>query len=198
MAKYLTEEDFIKADSYVELPVKAAESRIYADYCIDRIDIVANSDKENKEILPPMYKENPMMKSLFGMQFLLYHYFKKIVPDENGDIVLTAQEYDEWGAGSILNTIERFKMSKNIDVRNKAFDIATDYREFYRMLGTEIASSLNAKNDLLTRAVEFLSESITPESFSMLAKQFKEVQEEMEDYNNQPKEWQNPSLTEVE
>lgn len=197
MAKYLTEEDFLNANSYVEIAAKAAEARLYAQYCIDKIDIILDKDKDDKEVLPPMYQENPMMKSLFGMQFLLYHYFKKLAPDENGEIILTAQEYDEWGEGSILNTIERFKMSKNLDVRNKAFDIASDYREFYRMLGTEIASALNAKNDLLSRIIEFFKASITPEAVSSVVNQLKELQTDIDDYKNKPKEWQKPTLSEV-
>lgn len=193
MAKFLTEEDFLNATSYVDIPVKAAEARIYANYCIDKIEVkVGNGEKEDKESLPPLYQENPMMKSLFGMQFLLFHYFKKIQPDENGEIILTAAEYDEWGEGSILNTIERFKMSKNMDIRNKAFDIATDYREFYRMLGTEIASVLTEKNDLLSRLVEYLTANITPESFSAIMNQIKDIQGEMEEYQKLPKEWKKP------
>lgn len=194
MAKFLTEEDFINADSYVEISAKAAEARLYAQYCIDKVEIKSDDDGD---VLPPIYQENPMMKSLFGMQFLLYHYFHKIVPDENGDIVLTAREYDEWGEGSILNSIERFKMSKNLDIRNKAFDIATDYREFYRMLGTEIASVLNANNDLLARFTEFFKASITPETFTSALEGLKDVQKEMEEYQKSPKEWQNPVLEEV-
>lgn len=194
MAKYLTEEDFLNAKSYVELPAKAAEARLYAQYCIDEVAISIGDKNDDKDVLPPMYQENPMMKSLFGMQFLLFHYFEKIQPNEDGDIVLTSKEYDEWGYGSILNTIERFKMSKNIEVRNKAFDIATDYREFYRMLGTEIASVLNAKNDLLTRFVEFFRASITPETFASTINDLKQIQKEMDEYQNTPKEWQKPNL----
>lgn len=179
MAKFLTEEDFLNADSYVEIAAKAAEARLYAQYCIDNVEM---QSEDGKDTFPPIYQENPMMKSLFGMQFLLYHYFHKIVPDENGDIVLTAKEYDEWGEGSILNSIERFKMSKNIDIRNKAFDIATDYREFYRMLGTEIASVLNARNDVLSRFVEYFKASITPEAFTSAVEGLKEVQKEMDEY----------------
>ena len=197
MAKFLTEEDFLNATSYVELPAKAAEARLYAQYCIDKAEITVGKEGKDKEVLPPIYQENPMMKSLFGMQFLLYHYFHKLTPDENGELVLTAKEYDEWGEGSILNTIERFKMSKNIDIRNKAFDIATDYREFYRMLGTEIASVLNAKNDLLARFVEFFKASVTPESIANTMESLKDVQKEIEDYQKQPKDWQKPLLEEV-
>lgn len=196
MAKFLTEEDFLNATSYVELPAKAAEARLYAQYCIDKAEVFLEKDGEEKEALPPMFQENPMMKSLFGMQFLLYHYFKKIVPDENGDIVLTAKEYDEWGEGAILNSIERFKMSKNLDIRNKAFDIATDYREFYRMLGTEIASILAVKNDLLARFIEFFKANITPEAFTSALQGLSDVQKEIEDYKKSPKDWQKPVLEE--
>ncbi len=197
MAKFLTEEDFLNADSYVEIASKAAEARLYAQYCIDKAEIAVEDEDGEKDYLPPLYQENPMMKSLFGMQFLLYHYFHKIVPDENGDIILTAKEYDEWGEGSILNSIERFKMSKNIDIRNKAFDIATDYREFYRMLGTEIASVLNANNDLLVRFVRFFKASITPETFTATLQGLTSIQKEIEDYQKKPKEWQKPDLEEV-
>lgn len=194
MAKFLTEEDFINADSYVAIASKAAEARLYAQYCIDKVEV---KSEDGEDALPPVYQENPMMKSLFGMQFLLYHYFHKIAPDENGDIILTAKEYDEWGDGSILNSIERFKMSKNLDIRNKAFDIATDYREFYRMLGTEIASVLNANNDFLARFVEFFKSNITPETFTTALEGLKQAKKEIDDYKAEPKEWQKPDLEEV-
>jgi hypothetical protein len=194
MAKYLTEEDFLNAKSYVELPVKEAEARLYAQYCIDKVAISVGKTENDKEVLPPMFQENPMMKSMFGLQFLLYHYFEKLLPDENGEIFITAEEYDEWGKGSMLNTIERFKMSKNIEVRNKAFDIATDYREFYRMLGTEIASALSTKNDLLSRLVEFFKASISPETFSSVMNGLKDIQKDIDEYQSTQKEWKKPNL----
>ena len=49
MAKYLTEEDFLNANSYVEIAAKAAEARLYAQYCIDKIDIILDKDKDDKE-----------------------------------------------------------------------------------------------------------------------------------------------------
>lgn len=192
MAKILTEEDFLNAESYIPLAIKAAEARASAQSCIEPIQI-----KVKDEMLPPVFEENPMMKSLFGLQFLLNHYFKKLKPNENDEIILTTKEYDEWGEGSIFNTIERMKMSKNIEVRNKAFDIAADYREYYRMLGSEIASLLVAKNDLLSRFYEFFASSITPDSFANLMKQLQEAQKEIEDYEAQPKEWKKPILEEV-
>lgn len=197
MAKYLTEEDFLNANSYVPVAEKAMEAREYAKRCIVEIQITSQNGSEKADVLPPMYQESPFLKSLYGMTFLLYHYFDKLIPNENGELSLNAKEYDEWGEGSLLNTIERFKMSKNIDVRNKAFDIAADYREFYRMLGTEIASILTAKNDLLTRFMDFFKSSITPDTFEGLLKQLKDVQTEIDEYQAQPKEWKKPTLEEV-
>ena len=65
------------------------------------------------------------------------------------------------------------------------------------MLGTEIASLLAEKNDILSRFVEFFSASITPETFSQLLSQVKEISKEIDEYAAKPKEWQKPQLSEV-
>mgnify|MGYP007115359176 CR=1 FL=1 len=192
MSKFLTEQDILEATTYVPIATKAACARSFAEECISKVEI-----KLDGEVLPSMYQENPFMKSLYGMNFLLNQYFNKLEPNEEGMCTLSSADYDEWGEGNIFNAIERYKASKNKEIRDKAFDISADYREFYRMLGTEIASLLAEKNDILSRFVEFFSASITPETFSQLLSQVKEISKEIDEYAAKPKEWQKPQLSEV-
>ena len=197
MAKFLTEEDILKAKSYIPISDKAACARVYADKCIDKVEITIGTG-EQKDALPPLYQENPLLKSLYGMLFLLERYFGKLEPDKNGEITFTREDYDEWGEGSVFNALERMKASKNIEVRNKAFDIVADYREFYRMLGTEIASILAAKNDLLSRLTMYFTAQITPDTFKELLSSLSQVQQEITEYEAKPKEWLSEKPTAVD
>ena len=197
MAKFLTEEDILKAKSYIPISDKAVCARVYADKCIDKVEITIG-DGEQKDTLPPLYQENPLLKSLYGMLFLLERYFGKIEADEKGEIIFTREDYDEWGEGSVFNALERMKASKNIEVRNKAFDIVADYREFYRMLGTEIASILAAKNDLLSRLSIYFTAQITPDAFKELLSSISQAQQEIAEYEAKPKEWLSEKPTSVD
>ena len=92
------------------------------------------------------------------MLVLLRDYLKKMEDED-----LSTEQYDEWGSASIFNQLDRFKSSKDQEIRNKVYDLVDDYREFYRMLGTEINSLVEAKNDLLARLVQYITLSQSPE-----------------------------------
>ena len=184
----ITEEIILNANTYIPVDMKSVMAREYAKNCVSEVQITIK-DGDEKDVLPPRYQENPMQKSLYGMMTLLDQYLHVLVADENGEVSLTSSEYDKWGSACVMNQLDRFKSSKNIEVRNKIYDILDDYREFYRMLGVEISSILANRNDVLTRLVQYFKKDITPEMMKDLFSQFTGTLEEIKDYKDRPKEW---------
>lgn len=193
--KIITEEIILNAESYIPIEKKGSMARSFAESCISEVKITLENNGE-KDVLPPRYQENPQMKSLYGMMTLLDQYLHLLEKDENGDVTLTESEYDEWGRACIMNQLDRFKSSKNIEVRNKVYDILDDYREFYRMLGVEIGALLSNKNDSLSRFLEYFKASITPDMLKDIFSQFTGTLGEIAEYKSKPKEWDSESVTE--
>jgi hypothetical protein len=138
------------------------------------------------------------MKSLFGMMVLLSYYLHLIPADENGEVSLTAQEFDEWGEASVMNQLERMKSSKNAEIKNKIYDILDDYRDFYRMLGVEISSLIANKNDFLVRLLQYFTAEITPDALKGLMSGLSNAANELKEYAEKPKEWASQEPTDGE
>ena len=155
--KTLTEEDIRNAVSYLPLAKKTAMARAYAQDCLLNFELSTGNDEIDK-VFPSRFQENPQKRMLYGMLVLLRDYLKKMEDED-----LSTEQYDEWGSASIFNQLDRFKSSKDQEIRNKVYDLVDDYREFYRMLGTEINSLVEAKNDLLARLVQYITLSQSPE-----------------------------------
>ena len=179
--KIITEEIILNAESYIDIETKSKLSRKFAKDCVSEVNITLDNEGE-KDVLPPRYQENPEMKSLYGMMTLLNNYLHVLETDENGTITFTSSEFDEWGRACVMNQLDRFKSSKNIEVRNKVYDILDDYREFYRMLGAEIAALVANKNDPLARFLEYFKASITPDMVKDIMNQFNDTMGEVLDY----------------
>jgi hypothetical protein len=171
--KTLTEEDIRNAVSYLPLAKKTAMARAYAQDCLLQFDI-ATGNEEIDKVFPSRFQENPQKRMLYGMLVLLREYLKKI-----GDEDLSTEQYDEWGESSIFNQLDRFKSSKDQEIRNKVYDLVDDYREFYRMLGTEINSLAEAKNDFLARFVQYVNLSQTPEALQEQLNKLEELSKEL-------------------
>ena len=172
--KTLTEEDIRNAVSYLPLAKKTAMARAYAQDCLLQFDISTGNEEVDK-VFPSRFQENPQKRMLYGMLVLLREYLKKMEDED-----LSTEQYDVWGASSIFNQLDRFKSSKDPEIRNKVYDLVDDYREFYRMLGTEINSLAEAKNDLLARFVQYVSLSQSPEALQEQLEQLEKLTQEIE------------------
>jgi hypothetical protein len=172
--KILTEEDIRNAVSYLPLAKKTAMARAYAQDCLLQFDISTGNEEVDK-VFPSRFQENPQKRMLYGMLVLLREYLKKMEDED-----LSTEQYDVWGASSIFNQLDRFKSSKDPEIRNKVYDLVDDYREFYRMLGTEINSLAEAKNDLLARFVQYVSLSQSPEALQEQLEQLEKLTQEIE------------------
>lgn len=172
--KILSEEDIRNAVSYLPLAKKTAMARAYAQDCLLQFDISTGNEEVDK-VFPSRFQENPQKRMLYGMLVLLREYLKKMEDED-----LSTEQYDVWGASSIFNQLDRFKSSKDPEIRNKVYDLVDDYREFYRMLGTEINSLAEAKNDLLARFVQYVSLSQSPEALQEQLEQLEKLTQEIE------------------
>lgn len=181
--KTITEDIILNATLYIPIAKKSALARTFAEDCISKVEIKLNDD-----VLPPRYQENPMMKSLYGMMTLLADYLHMLPTDDDGNVSMNADTFDEWGEASIMNQLDRMKSSKNQEIRNRVYDILDDYREFYRMLGVEISSILANKNDMLSRFMQYFQSEITPDLMKGLMDNLTSVMQEAKDYQEQPKE----------
>ena len=185
--KLITEEIILNADKYIPISTKSDLARGFAKDCVSEVNITVDNGDES-EVLPPRYQEDPKMKSLYGMMTLLYNYLHVLKPNDNGEILFDSNDFDEWGKSCIMNQLDRLKSSKNIEVRNKVYDILDDYREFYRMLGVEISALVANKNDVLVRFLEYFKASITPDMMSDVINQFTGTLTELKEYKDNPKE----------
>ncbi len=193
----ITEEIILNAESYIPIEIKGEMARSYAESCVSEVQITLENNGE-KDVLPPRYQENPQMKSLYGMMTLLDQYLHLLEKDEKGFVTLTESEYDEWGRACVMNQLDRFKSSKNIEVRNKIYDILDDYREFYRMLGVEITALVANKNDPLSRFLDYFRVSITPDMVKDALTQFTGALGEIKEYEENKQESASESVTEGE
>ena len=184
----ITEDTIMNATLYVPIEKKSVLARSFAQECISKVEIKLNKD-DSSSILPPRYQENPMMKSMYGMMTLLSQYLHIMPKDEDGNVSMTSELFDEWGASSVMNQLDRLKSSKNPEIKNRVYDILDDYREFYRMLGVEISSLLANKNDLLSRLIQYFQTEITPDLVKGAIESFSDAAREFKEYAEKPKEW---------
>lgn len=199
--KIITEEIILNATTYLPIETKSVMAREFAKNCVSEVQ-VSIEENDFTSVLPPRYQENPMLKSLYGMMTLLDQYLHLIVRDENGDATLDAEEFDEWGKSCVMNQLDRMKSSKNVEVRNRVYDILDDYREFYRMLGVEISALVANKNDFLSRFLQYFSMSITPDmfkdAFANLADSLNDIKEQAEKEKDMKSEEQIVEAVEAE
>lgn len=199
--KIITEEIILNATTYLPIETKSVMAREFAKNCVSEVQ-VSIEENDSTSVLPPRYQENPMLKSLYGMMTLLDQYLHLIVRDENGDATLDVEEFDEWGKSCVMNQLDRMKSSKNVEVRNRVYDILDDYREFYRMLGVEISALVANKNDFLSRFLQYFSMSITPDmfkdAFANLADSLNDIKEQAEKEKDMKSEEQIVEAVEAE
>lgn len=195
--KIITEEIILNAESYIDIDAKSILAREFAKDCIVEANISIKNG-EQTDVLPPRYQEDPKSKSLYGMMTLLDQYLHLLERDDKDDITFTERDFDEWGRACVMNQLDRFKSSKNIEVRNKVYDILDDYREFYRMLGVEIAALVANKNDPLSRFLDYFSMSITPDMVKDVIEAFSDSMKEIAGYKESQEDEASESVIEGE
>lgn len=181
MAKHvLTENNILNATAYMPIAQKVTTAKSVAALSISKVEVNAtdDNDKTRSISLPSRYVENTQVKSMYQMVVLLKYYLGQDFGEN-----LTTEEYDEWGESAIFNQLDRFKQSKNPDVRNRVYDLLDDYRELCKYIGSEIASRLAAQNDPFARIGAWLIEQMSAETMSKVREYLVGMKDEIQAYN---------------
>lgn len=171
----LTETDLTNARDYITLDEKAEFLAEAAYLCIEKVETGVR-DGDRTEPLPPMYKENPVVKELLLMGALIGLYFgKEFEPLGDTKWLMAVADYDRFAASHIMNQMERMKTSP--DLRGKVFDLLKDYRNLRSMLDREVRGMIDIQNDPVERFTAAMAAQNDPETWQ---KQIEEVNRLME------------------
>lgn len=185
MARTITEQDILNATSYMPIAKKVSTAQAVAYLAISQVEVTTSDDqdKERSFKLPVRYIENVQTRALYQMMLLLTFYLKQEIGEN-----LTVEEYDAWGESAIFNQLDRLKQSKNVEVRNKVYDILDDYRELTKFIGSEIASRLTVQNDPIERIGAWLADQVTPEMIEKVKEALTSARDELVSYNEDRKQ----------
>lgn len=168
----LTKEVLQAANAYMPIATKQALAKQIADLCVTDIADEKDFSIANAVLaLPALRGENTVMRAVLLQNVFLGHYLN-IQVDDKADAFAN---YDYYGGTALINQIERFKA--DAEVKEKAFDILSDYKDFKRMVDAEILNLRLLHADALTRIVSALGVLATPENVKKMAE---ELQKQVE------------------
>lgn len=194
----LTEEIMLGCNSYLKIMEKTAMAEYIAEHSIDKVSISTN---ESGYPMPDMYKENAQRKSRYLMGALAQFYLGlPFEPIEGEKFMMDAVDYDKFAGSHILNQIERMKRSQTKEVREMAFDLLYDYREFEKRVNREISAMLTIMNDPTSRLLLAQQTDNTPEAFQAAQAELRKLADALEEYRTEKgkeKESEKKAVTEV-
>lgn len=175
----VTKEMLKNAITYMPLSIKKDVSKQIAELCLVDID----TDEQNKIgesliSLPHLKGEDLALKSILMLNTLIGFYFDQDLPetDENGEELDSFKKYDEYAGGHLLNQIERFKSDP--EVKDIVFDLMSDYKEFKKMVDTELYNMKANANDPIPRFSAAVAVLGAPETMATIVEEIKKLGEE--------------------
>jgi len=171
----LTREHMEQAQTYMPLESKIELANIIANLCLKPMPVASPKVYKGDDVfVPQLVEEDMAVKNILLTNVLLSHYFDIETGTDIDDTDAFAT-YDKYAGGHLLNQIERFKSDK--DLKNKAFDIAEDWREFKKIVDTKIYNVKQNTNDPIARIATLISLLGTPESLQTAIDAFKATTE---------------------
>lgn len=141
----ITADAITTAKDYMPIAEKEKWAAETAAKCFDKLAISTGTGA-----MPPMYAINTGLKSRYLMAVLVGYYLgQDYEPDAEDAALISEADYDKWAGGHVLNEIERWKSEPSI--RNKCFDILSDYRDLEKRLSAQISGLLAVQNDPVLR-----------------------------------------------
>lgn len=102
--------------------------------------------------MPDRFQENRVRTSLYLMGVLANKYLHVPFEGDDTSLMMPANLYDAWGESHVLNQIEGFRSDK--ELRDKAYNLLADYRDFRSALYREIETLLGHNNDIVWRLMD--------------------------------------------
>ena len=166
----LTAEMLMTANDYVPLSVKALYAEAIAAECVKATEPDETKEKANGfATAPEQVEENIALKKMRMLEFFLEKYLK--VKKEKMSLEL----YDLYASSHIFNQLERMKKGSDNELKDKIFDIQSDYADFEKMVNTEIFNLKQRKNDSLDRFMASISMVSDPENLKALSEKMNET-----------------------
>ena len=107
-------------------------------------------------------------------------YLKAEYDPTEDDFLMAADDYDRWAGSHVFKQIDRLRNSEK--VRDKIFDILSDYRDFEKKLNTEIYSMLQLQNDPCSRLCAMMFMQTTPEAIKSAMTNLEESKKDLDKY----------------
>lgn len=178
----VTKELLKNAITYMPLSVKRDVSKQLAKLCLEDVD----TDEQNKVgesliALPHLKGENLALKNMLLLNTLIGFYLDLDLPekDENGNDIDPYKRYDEYAGGHLLNQIERFKSDP--EVKDIVFDLLSDFKEFKKMVDTEIYNEKSNANDPIPRFSAAVAVLTSPDTMKTIIEEIQKIGEEKDD-----------------
>lgn len=189
MAKIkITEEMLKKANTYLNLSVKAGLAEHFALACVEYKGKGSPSGK-----LPPLLVERYTVKQQYLMGVLAQLYLnqsfeKQACEIDDGkkkvagvlDCCMTEESYDEWASSHVFSQINRFIKKRDSEVSDIAYEMLNDFKTFGIMLDKSIKDLLDRNNDVADRMVRALNMDMDPEAFQKMLEELRKVVAEAE------------------
>ena len=172
----ITEEMIEKADSYIPLEQKMSFARLVAPDCVENVEMsVQKAQSDATLTLPQMWREKTELKQLYLLQFFLREYLHIDVPDNFG-----TNDYNAYAKFHPICQLERFKYKSSPAIKDKVYDLLSDFRDLKRFLEVEIHSELANRNDLLEPLLAGVTLLSSPVNIKELLTELKSKSGELE------------------
>lgn len=149
------------------------EKEAFLDWCQDRcFDRIRVSTDGNQDY-PPMYRMASGMRTRY-LSGALAGLYLGIEYEKAGEDPYLPKDADTLEGSFLLNQIERWKSDKAL--RDKCFDMLSDYRELEKRLSTQVHGLLAVQNDPVVR--QMLLTQMQAQILPGLVEELKRVQQE--------------------
>ena len=129
--------------------------------------------------MPALYKDNISRKQRYLMGALATLYLRKPYEPTGDKFLMAADDYDAWAGSHIFNQLERLK-TRGGEVRNRIFDILTDFRDLEKRLNVETYNLVQLQNDPCTRLYTMIVQQSSSEYMKANLEELKKQKEELE------------------
>ena len=164
----LTKEIIVNSTSYMPLADKTALAKTTAEMCVVKAKTHEDSKiGEGIFAAPNLLKEDAGIKKKCLMHVFLSAYLNIQIP------MLTEQLYDYYAGSFIFGQIEAFK--NDPDVREKVFNLLSDWREFKSMVDDEIYAKIKNASDPIARVAAGIAVTLTPENVQKMTEELKKA-----------------------
>lgn len=161
----ITPEIVKKATDYIPLSQKQEMAEAIAQKCIVKVlvNYTETGDGTDSVAMPDRYQEYHAFTNMYLMGILAHEYLHVPYEGDEGNegydhLKMPLNVYDTWGASHVMNQLEQMKTDR--ELREKVFDLLSDYKDFRWMLSHEIDILLGHDNDVVTRLMQMVNATV--------------------------------------